>query len=151
MANKFSKILVPVRGIAPDDRAVGLASLIARRNKAAVLAICVIEVQRALPLDAENAAQTEHAEQVLKRAEQVAKENGIKIETEVLQARAAGAALLNEAAERGVDLIIMGIPYREPLVGVPLGSTASYILNNARCEVWLCREAETAKAVEKGG
>lgn len=145
MATKFSKILVPVRGIGPDDRAVGVASQTARRDKAAVLAICVIEIQRALPLDAENVAQTEHAEQVLKRAERVAKENGIKIETDVLQARSAGAALLNEAAERGVDLIILGIPYREPLVGVHLGSTAGYVLNNARCEVWLCREAETAK------
>ena len=145
MANKFSKVLVPVRGIAPDDRAVALASQIARRDKAAVLAICVIEVQRALPLDVENETQTQQAEQVLKRAERIAKENGVKIETEVLQARAAAAALLNEAAERGVDLIILGIPYREPLVNVPLGSTASYVWNNARCEVWLCREAETAK------
>ena len=145
MANKFSKVLVPVRGIAPDDGAVALASQIARRDKAAVLAICVIEIQRALPLDAENETQTQQAEQVLKRAERIAKENGVKIETEVLQARTAAAALLNEAAERGVDLIVMGIPYHEPLVGVHLGSTASYIFNNARCEVWLCREAEPAK------
>jgi len=60
--SKFSKILVPVRGIRSDHPAIRLACQIARRDKAMLFVIYVIEVQRTLPLDAENTAQSELAE-----------------------------------------------------------------------------------------
>ncbi len=133
--------MVPFRGTPSDEQALRLACQTARPDKAKVLATYVIEVQRTLPLEAENAAQTERAEIALGQAAQVAHEVGFAIETELLQARIAGAALVNEAMERNVDLIIMGIPYRNQLGDFSLGSTASYILKNAPSQVWLCRQA----------
>lgn len=147
---KYSKILVPVEGIVSDDHAIQLACQTARQNKAAVVAVYVIEVQRTQPLESENAAELERAEGVLKHAETVAKENGVRIETELLQARVAGSALVNEATERGMDLIVMGAPYRRPLGDFHLGSTANYILQNATCQVWLCREAPPVAAKLEG-
>lgn len=136
----LSTILVPVSGNAADDEAIRLAVQTARQEKGKVLAIHVIEVQRNLPLDAENAAQVERGEAMLEHIEKVARSAKGSVESELLQARAAGAALVNEATERGIDLIIMGIPYRRPLGDLQLGSTTTYILKNAPCRVWLCRE-----------
>ena len=139
--SKFSMIMVPFRGTPADEQALRLACQTARQDKARVLAVYVIEVQRTLPLDAENAPQTERAEIALGQADQVAHEMGLKIETELFQARLAGAALVNEAMERNIDLIVMGIPFRSSLGDFELRSTSSYILKNAPCEVWLCRQS----------
>lgn len=137
----YSNILVPVKGLPADDAAVRLACQIAKPDKARVTAINVIEIQRNLPLNSENMAQMQRAETVLEHAEQVARAARGTLETELLQARAAGVALVDEAVERQVDLIILGIPYRNPLGDFQLGTTTQYILKNARCPVWLCREA----------
>ena len=99
-----------------------------------------------MPVDSENAPEIERGEQMLQRAEKLAKDLGIHAETELLQARVAGSVLLDEAAERGVDLIVMGVRYREPVGELFLGSTAIYVLKNAPCQVWLCREASTDEA-----
>lgn len=142
----FSRILVPVKGIPIDDTAIRLACQIAKGTKAQILAIHVIEVERHLPLDVEDEARMNRADTVLAHAEHIAKSLRSSLETEVLQARSAGAALMNEAATRGVDLIVMGIPYRHMVGGdFRLGTTTQYILKNATCPVWLCREAAPAK------
>ena len=138
---KFSKIMVPVEGLPRDDEVLRLASFVARQDKATLLAIYVIEIQRTLPLETENALQIEQAERVLQHAEQLCKQYGARADTDLLQARVAGPALIDEASEREVDLIILGVPYREPLGELRLGDTASYVMKNASCQVWLCREA----------
>ena len=139
---KLTKILVPVEGSEADEDAVRLACQVARSDKATVVVVYVIEVQRNLPLDAEDAPQLEYADSVLRRAEGLARDCGRRIETEVLQARVAGSVIVSEAVDRGVDLIILGLPHRRPLgANTPLGSTASYVLANATCPVWLCRVA----------
>ena len=136
----FSIILVPVSGLPANEEAIRLACQIARQDKAKVLATHVIEVQRNLPLDSENADKVEHGEAILEHADKVAKTVKGTVESELLQARVAGSALVNEAIERGVDLIIVGVPYHSPLGDFQLGATTLYILKNAPCRVWLIRE-----------
>jgi len=137
---KIRRILVPVKGEGPDDdEAVRFACAIAKRNKAKVVAVFVIEVPRALPLDAEVPEAMEEGERSLQRAEAIAEELEEEIETEILQSRLAGPAIVDEANERNVDLIVMGLPYRTRLGEFYLGSTATYVLKNAPCRVWLCR------------
>ncbi len=143
---KFTKILVPVAGMPFDDDVIRFASLVARQDKASLLLIHVIEIQRTLPLDTENASEIERAEAVLQHAEQVAGQNKVRAETELLQARVVGSILLDEANERGIDLIIMGVPYREPIGEFFLGGTATHMMKNASCPVWLCREATPVDA-----
>ena len=137
---KFTNILVPVSGISADEESLHLALQIARQDKAKTMAIHVIEVQRNLPVDAEATTQLERGEKILAHAEQVAKNAKGSIEVELLQARSAGAALVNEARERKVDLIVVGAPCRNPLGEFVLGMTTLYLLKNAPCRVWVCRE-----------
>ncbi len=139
---KFSNILVPISGISVDDEAIRIACEIAKRDKAKILAVRVIEVERGLPLDAEQSAEIQRAEKNLEQAQRAAKSAGCSIETDLLQSRAAGTALVDEAAERGVDLIIIGLPHRKKLGALYLGATTMHVLKNAASWVWLCREPE---------
>ena len=141
------KILVLVNGNSTDSAMVALAAETARRSRGRVSAIHVIEVRRTLPLDADLPEERRHADGVLDRAEQTAEEKGIEIETEVLQARDIGTAIVEEAIEARADLVIMGIPYRRRFGEFDLGKTIPYVLKHAPCEVWVCREPISGSAV----
>ncbi len=136
-----SRILVPVNGKPTDDEMVELACEIARRSDAQVYAIHVIEVKRTMPLDAELPAEAQRGEEVLNRAEEVAERLDQEIETDLLQARDVGPAIVDDALERGIDLIVLGITYKKRLGDFDLGRTAPYVLKHAPCRVWVCRQA----------
>ena len=137
---KIEKILVPVGGTPLDDEVLELACQIARQNRAAILISHVIEIERALPLEAENTPQVQRAEDILERAEKITRQHWKQVESDLLQARAAGAALVDEAVERGVDLIIIGVPFRKKLGEIHLGTTTIYVMKNAPCRVLLWRQ-----------
>ena len=135
------RILVPIKGNPTDDEVIQLSLELARRNKAHVFAIHVIEVKRTLPLDAELQEEAERGEDVLNRSEQVAEQAGLAIHTDLLQARDVGPAIVDEALERGIDLIVLGITYKKRFGEFDLGKTAPYVLKHAPCRVWVCRQA----------
>jgi nucleotide-binding universal stress UspA family protein len=120
--------------------AVVLACSIAKRNKGKVFAVHVIEVKRSLPLDAELAEEAANGEDVLSRAEQIASEADFRIEGELLQAREAGHAIVDEAMERSIDLILMGAENKAPLGEYQMGHLTQYVLRAAPCSVWLWRQ-----------
>ena len=132
-------ILVPVDGSHPSMQAVGLACELARKNKGRVYAVHVIEVKRQLPLDAPMQGEEDVGEEVLLSAEKVAKKEGYRVESEILHAREAGPAIVDEAIARRADLIILGMPYSRPFGEYEVGRVAEYVLRSAPCEVWLCR------------
>ena len=136
-----SRILVPVNGNATDDDMIALACQIARQSHGEVRAIYVIEVKRALPLDADLPAEALRGEQVLDRAELVAEAWSQEIESELLQAREVGIAIVDEAISREADLILLGINYEKRFGEFSLGKTVPYVLKNAPCRVWICRQA----------
>lgn len=138
---EVNKVLVPVNGGRVDEEILRLACTIAKRRRGKVYVVYVIEVKRALPLDAEIESETQKGEKVLNRAERVADEMDYQVETELLQAREAGLAIVDEALERGVDLILMGINYKKHFGKFNLGSTVPYVLENAPCQVLLWRAA----------
>jgi len=142
MADPEVKILVAVAGYMVDEATVRLACRIAvgRDAKPKLYAVHVIEVNRSLPLSAPVENQVERGEEVLDAAEQLAAENNLEIETEMVQARETGQAIIGEAAEWGADVIVMGLPYKRRFGEFNLGKTVPYILKNASCRVVLFRE-----------
>jgi nucleotide-binding universal stress UspA family protein len=133
-------ILVPVDGSPASMEAVALACGIAKKNKGKVYAVHVIEVRRSLPLDAELTEEASTGEDVLVRAEKVAQEMDFKIEGELLQAREAGHAIVDEAMERGADLILMGAEHKAPMGEYQMGRLTQYVVRAAPCGVWLWRQ-----------
>ena len=121
--------------------ALALACLLAKRNKGSVYAVYVVEVARTMPLDAELDPEAEAAEDVLARAEREADSLGYEVTCELLQARDAGHAIVDEAVERNVDGVVLGTEYKRPLGEFELGRTCQYVLHNAPCRVVLVRSA----------
>ncbi|GAI70253.1 unnamed protein product, partial [marine sediment metagenome] len=69
--------------------------------------------------------------------ESIAEEQGCKIETELLQAREVAPAIVDEAIEREVDLILIGVTYKRRFGEFSLGDVVPYVLKNAPCRVIL--------------
>jgi nucleotide-binding universal stress UspA family protein len=137
---KFKKILVPVTGTEVDEEAMRLACRLGKKDKAKVWVVYVITIKRSLPLEAEIESENKKAEDILNRAEKIAEEEDSEVETDVLQAREAGPAIVDDAVERGVDLILMGIPYKRRFGQFSLGTVVPYALTNAPCRIMLYRE-----------
>ena len=146
---EFNKILVPVSGRRVDDEAIRLACGFSKghKNKAKITAVYVIPVNRVLPLDAEIEPEIKGAEAILDHVEEIAEEMGCEINTDLIQARDQGPAIIDEAIEQGADTIVMGVSYQRRFGQFTLGDTVPYILKNAPCRVLLYHEpteAETA-------
>ena len=133
-------ILVPTDGSSASMRAVALACSIAKRNKGRVYVVHVIEVKRALPLDAELEPEASEGERILLQAEKAADEQDFEVRGELLQARDPGHALVDEAVERGVDAIILGVEHKRPVGEFQLGRLTQYVFRNAPCLVWIYRQ-----------
>ncbi len=134
---EFHQILVPVSGTEADEEAIKLACRLAKKNKGKVRAVYVITVKRTLPIDAEIESEIRKAEGILDHIESVAEEQDYEVETDLLQAREAAPTIVEEAVERGVDLILMGIKYKRRFGQFSLGDIVPYVLKNAPCRVIL--------------
>jgi nucleotide-binding universal stress UspA family protein len=131
------RVLVPVRGSDADEETMRLACQLAKKAKGKVWAVSVVAIRRSLPLDAEIDSELKKAEDILNKAETVAEEEDYEVETDVLQAREVGPAIVDEAVERGVDLIVMGISYKQRFGQFSLGNVVPYVLKNSPCPVML--------------
>lgn len=137
---KLERMLVAVNGRDADVETVKLACNLAKRSKAKVYVLYVIEVKRSLPLDAVIDSEVEKAEKALTRAEEIAAELDYEVETDLIQAREVGPAIVDEAMERDVDLILMGFGYKKRFGVFNLGRVIPYVLEEAPCQVLLYRE-----------
>jgi nucleotide-binding universal stress UspA family protein len=144
---EFHRVLVPVSGEPADAHALKIVSRLIEPRQAEVTAVYVIEVAQSLPLDAELPGEIDRGERALESAENVAKQlcgsRADFMATDLLQARSVGAAIVDEAAERKCDLIVMTSTCK-PVHGKPqVSETVSYVLKNAPCEVMLLRVASS--------
>jgi len=137
---RLNRILVAVSGTSADEEAVKLACNLAKKSKAEVYIVYVIEVKRSLPLDAVIEPEVEKAEKVLTQAEDIAADRDYEVETDLIQAREAGPAIVDEAMERDVDLILMSITYKKRFGVFSLGRAIPHVLEEAPCRVLLLRE-----------
>jgi nucleotide-binding universal stress UspA family protein len=138
----FHNILVPVAGTHADIETIKLACQLARREKAKILVVHVIPISRTLPLDTELTGEVKKAENVLEEAERLALEAGCDIETDLLQARNVGPSIINEAIERKMDLIVMGLTYKRHFGQFSMGDVTPYVLKNAPCPIILYQQSQ---------
>ena len=137
---KLERILVAVSGKEVDTEVVKLACDLAKKPKAKVYVVYVIEVKRSLPLDAVIESEIHRAEEVLAHAEDIASDKDYEVETDLIQGRDVGPAIVDEAMEKAVDLILMGFTYKKRFGVFNLGRVIPYVLEEAPCRVLLYRE-----------
>jgi len=147
MRQAAGRILVTLAGHQVDEETIRVACRMASKTRgegtkepARIYAVHVVEVNRSLPLSAPVENQIERGEQILDAAERIAAEYDIGIETEMVQARDTGPAIVGEADEWHADVIVMGLPYKRRFGEFNLGKTAPYVLKNAPCRIMLFRE-----------
>lgn len=132
-------ILVPINGTPVTLGALNLATRLAQMNRGKVYAIYVIEVARHLALEAELPQEIERSEAIFSRAQEALRDRSCPIEYALLQARNAGATIVDEAVNIHADAIVLGVADKHHLGDLILGPTAEFVLKHAPCQVWLCR------------
>lgn len=142
----YRRIVVPVHGRRQDADAIELATAVAERSGATELTLVyVVEVPQELALDTDLPGEVERGETVLERTQNLARTTGDRrwkrVVTELLQARSAAAAIVDEAIERGADAVILAVANRRHFGTISQGETVPYILKNAPCDVVLVRGA----------
>ncbi len=141
------KILVAINGSNLDTEVIQLACTLAKRSKGKVFVTYVIQLERTLPLDAEVRPEVNKAEGILSAAESYAEKYDYEISTDLLQARAIGPALINEASERNVDLIIMGTGHKIRFGEFTLGDIVPHVLKHSSCRVLLLQGMAPSKEI----
>ena len=137
---QLKRILVAIGGTSVDPDVIRLAVSLAKPAKAEVVAVHVIEVRWNLPLDAVLEPELDRGEEILGSAAKVAEQAGLRVETELLQAREAAAAIIDTARERRADLVLLGMPYRTRLGRVYVGKTVQNVYVGAPCAVLAYRQ-----------
>jgi nucleotide-binding universal stress UspA family protein len=149
MTATIKRILVPVNGTPASERAFRWACQLAKNTKSELHAVYVSEVPLEFPLSTEFVSEDTRGEQVLARTEAIAAEEKCRVHAQLLQGRHAGPAIAVEAEDREMEMIVLGIPFRHRVGSSVLGSTASYLLEHATCQVVLWRERVQAAALAK--
>jgi nucleotide-binding universal stress UspA family protein len=136
-------IEVVVDGKKLDIELVRLACLMAKRARRKVHLVHVIEVPRTLPLKATLTQESEQADKLLNEALTVAEESGCDAVAEVVQARDAGPAIVDEAKDHSCALIMLGsVRHSNKVHSIQndLGKTIPFVLANAPCRVWVVQD-----------
>ena len=136
----FNRVLAVVSDDPSDINAISRAADIVRDDHGQLFIVYVIKVERSLPLDAEIEEQVARGEQVLHRSERLTRLPRSDIDSQLLQARMIGPAVVHEAIVRDADAIVIGTSYPTEFGAFSLGSDIPYILEHAPCDVILWRE-----------
>jgi nucleotide-binding universal stress UspA family protein len=143
MHGGFARLVVPVAGSEIDDRVLAILPHLMSADGGQITFLFVVEVPQSMPLDAELPTEVDSGERALRHAEDVARRSlppkSTQIVTELLQARAVGPAIVDEAIDRSADAIVMTAVIHRKHGRNTLGETANHVLLHAPCEVVVIR------------
>ncbi len=135
------RILTPVNGKPASEHAFRWACQLARHFRAELRAIYVFEVPLEFPLESAQVRRDhQEGEGILTRVEDIANSERCRVNANLLEARNAGPAIVLEATERKMDLLVIGLPLERRSDARVMGVTADYVLKNAPCQVIISRE-----------
>jgi nucleotide-binding universal stress UspA family protein len=137
LALEYRRLLVPVLPGRASDDALDLAASLAAERGAQIAAVTVLEIPLELPLGTELPGEEAEANRELDEARAIGDSYGVSVIPRLLRSRNAGAAIVEEAARRGTEIIVIGAPRKE--IGrrkrAVFGGTVDYVLKNAPCRV----------------
>jgi nucleotide-binding universal stress UspA family protein len=150
MQGRFARLVVPVAGTEMDDRVLGMLPNLLSSEGGTITFLFVVEVPQSMPLDAELPTEIDLGERALRHAENAARQalpsRNTTIVTELLQARAIGPAIVDEAIERGAEAIVMTAAIHRRHGRPTLGETTDHVLLNAPCEVVVIRTIANSRS-----
>jgi nucleotide-binding universal stress UspA family protein len=108
---------------------------LAQERNGFVIALNVVLVPLDSPLDSPLAEKEERAREALEEARLLGEEHGVLVNGLTVRSRSIGSAIVEEAAARSVDLIVMGSAPRWRRQSRFFSPTVEYVLRKAPCEV----------------
>jgi APA family basic amino acid/polyamine antiporter len=146
LALEYRRLLVPVLPGPASDEALDVAAGLAAERGAHIAAVTVLEVPLDLPLSADLPEEEAVANRELDEAIAIGASYGIDVVPRLVRERHAGKALVEEAARRGTEIIVMGAPRKDPSRGksAVFGRTVDYVLKHAPCRVLVTAVKEAA-------
>ena len=148
---EFSRILVPMKLGDIGEEMIATAVKLAQERNASVEALHVIRVPLELPLDAELLDEEERAEASLAEAKLLGADHGVNVEGRTVRARSIGQAIVQEAQERGADLIVLGSAPRWRRQSRFFSPTVDYVLKKAPSEVLIVAFPQGVLEEDGGG
>jgi nucleotide-binding universal stress UspA family protein len=137
--------VLSLNGGPTDELVIECGCKLARADESELVAVYVVEVDWSHDLDDDLEDQREEASRALDLAEGMAEKENVPLESQLLQARDVGAALVDEAVALEADAIVMGLPYKVRFGGdFALDRTIPYVFKNAPCRVFVVREPMAA-------
>ena len=146
-ALEFRNILVPLAAGYASEEAMDVACRLATERRALIVVVTAIEVPLELPLDAYLPEQVEVANDLLDEARAIGETYGIRVIGRIARTRNAGRAIVDEAARRRAEIVVMGGPRRMRLSTGRrrvFGDTVDFVLRHAPCRVMVAAATEAA-------
>jgi len=129
----YGSVLVPIFGNDVSAGALRRAAKLVGAD-AIVDAVYVIEVPPQLSLEAGMHEEEQLAQSLLDAARIRARESRLKVRTSVIRTRSPGAALVDEARQRGSEIIYFDMDHAPPAERV-FGPITSYLLRVRPCRI----------------
>jgi APA family basic amino acid/polyamine antiporter len=147
VALEYRNVLVPIVHRRESEEAVDLACRLATERGAAIAAVTVLEVPLELSLDAALPDEIElRAHDLLDEARAIGDAYGVDVVGRLIRERRAGRAIVDEAARRNSEIIVMGAPRRDVRrrSGRIFGDTVDFVLKHAPCRVMVAAAPRVA-------
>jgi APA family basic amino acid/polyamine antiporter len=148
LALEYRRLLVPVVAGHPSEEALDVACSLAAERGARIVALSVLEVPLDSDLDADLAGLEEAANRELDEAVEIGNSYGVRVHDRLVRARSAGQAIVQEAEQRGSEIIVIGSP-RKALTRsqrAVFGRTVDHVLRHAPCRVMVAAAPEEGSA-----
>jgi APA family basic amino acid/polyamine antiporter len=132
----LSKILVPMKLGLIGEEMVATAIKLAQERGAEVEALHVVRVPLSRSLDAAaDPVEVERAAESLEEARLLGEDHGVVVRETTVRARSIGEAIVHQAIEKDVDLIVLGSAPRWRRQSRFFSPTVEHVLRSAPCEV----------------
>ena len=126
---EYRTILVPVSRSPESEEALVAAARLAAERRAAIAVLRVLEIPLELPLDADLPDEEDEAHLLLDEARAFVEAYGVRAVPRLVRARRAGPAIVEEAAGRNAELVVVGAARRRARRGHPVfGATVDHVL-----------------------
>jgi APA family basic amino acid/polyamine antiporter len=138
LAVEYRTIVVPVVRSAESEEALVAAARLAAERGSRIAIVHVLKVPMEKSLDAPVAEREQEADDLLDEAQALVESYGVRAATRLVRARSAGPAIVEEAARRNAELVVLGAPRVRIRGGQPVfGKTVDYVLRNSPSRVVL--------------
>jgi APA family basic amino acid/polyamine antiporter len=146
VALEYRRIVVPVFPDEVSFEAMDVACRLAAERGANVIALTPIEVPLEQPLDVATPEQERQAEVLLDNARAIGELYGVRVTTRVARARNAGRAIVEEAASRQAEIVVIGAARKEHCrTAAPIfDRQIDFVLKHAPCRVMVAAPPRAA-------